>query len=34
MIGRVQTAVEYASEEASPWGALKLISALRSLSLT
>ena len=26
MIGRVQTAVEYASEEASPWGALKLIS--------
>lgn len=25
MIGRVQTAVEYASEEASPWGELKLI---------
>ena len=26
MIGRLQTAVEYASEEGSPWGALKLIS--------
>jgi len=25
MIGRVSTAVEYASEESSPWGALKLI---------
>ncbi|HUZ85447.1 MAG TPA: ribose-phosphate pyrophosphokinase [Candidatus Baltobacterales bacterium] len=25
MIGRIQTAVEYASEESSPWGALKLI---------
>src|SRR6202163_4250313 len=25
MIGRLTTAVEYASEEASPWGALKLI---------
>ena len=25
MIGRLQTAVEYAGEEASPWGALKLI---------
>ncbi len=25
MIGRIQTAVEYAGEEASPWGALKLI---------
>jgi ribose-phosphate pyrophosphokinase len=26
MIGRLQTAVEYASEDTSPWGALKLIS--------
>ncbi|MGH7902993.1 MAG: ribose-phosphate diphosphokinase [Candidatus Dormibacteraceae bacterium] len=26
MIGRVQTAVEFASEESSPWGELKLIS--------
>ncbi len=26
MIGRLQTAVEYAGEEASPWGGLKLIS--------
>ena len=26
MIGRLQTAVEYASEDASPWGELKLIS--------
>src|SRR5437763_15185422 len=25
MIGRLQTAVEYASEDTSPWGALKLI---------
>ncbi|MGA7910550.1 MAG: ribose-phosphate diphosphokinase, partial [Candidatus Dormiibacterota bacterium] len=25
MIGRIQTAVEYAGEESSPWGALKLI---------
>jgi len=25
MIGRIQTAVEFAGEEASPWGALKLI---------
>jgi len=25
VIGRIQTAVEYASEESSPWGALKLI---------
>ena len=25
MIGRMSTAVEYASEESSPWGALKLI---------
>src|SRR5919201_1637095 len=25
MIGRVQTAVEYAAEEASPWGELKLL---------
>jgi ribose-phosphate pyrophosphokinase len=25
VIGRLQTAVEYASEDASPWGALKLV---------
>ena len=25
MIGRLQTAVEFASEDASPWGDLKLI---------
>ena len=25
MIGRLQTAVEFTGEEASPWGALKLI---------
>ena len=25
MIGRMTTAVEYASEESSPWGALRLI---------
>ena len=34
MIGRLQTAVEYASEDTSPWGALKLIcgSANRELA--
>src|ERR687888_2405796 len=26
MIGRLQTAVEYASEESSPWGELRLLS--------
>ena len=33
MIGRLQTAVEYAGEEASPWGALKLIAGSANLEL-
>src|SRR4030088_3805921 len=33
MIGRLQTAVEFAGEEASPWGALKLIAGSANPSL-
>ncbi|GAC1669868.1 MAG: ribose-phosphate pyrophosphokinase [Candidatus Dormibacteraceae bacterium] len=33
MIGRIQTAVEFAGEEASPWGALKLIAGSANLEL-
>jgi ribose-phosphate pyrophosphokinase len=33
MIGRMTTAVEYASEESSPWGALRLIAGNANLTL-
>jgi ribose-phosphate pyrophosphokinase len=33
MIGRMTTAVEYASEESSPWGALRLIAGNANLAL-
>src|SRR5712691_703341 len=33
MIGRLQTAVEYASEDTSPWGALKLICGSANVEL-
>jgi ribose-phosphate pyrophosphokinase len=33
MIGRLQTAVEYASEDTSPWGALKLICGSANIEL-
>ena len=33
MIGRLQTAVEFAGEEASPWGGLKLIAGSANSAL-
>ena len=33
MIGRLTTAVEFAGEEASPWGALKLIAGTANAEL-